>query len=138
MQERPQKKKRILKDGENYKRHVNAYCYIKIRRQKKSIRNDPPQLRLFKTRVNDALAFQIATYIDTMNISKQAFAKLVHQPPSALSRWLTGQHNFTIETLCEISFHTRIPITELLACHFLFKGYSTNPEFTALCERNER
>jgi hypothetical protein len=55
--------------------------------------------------------------------------------PSIISGWLSGNHNFTIETLCEISFKTRTPITELLDCYFLFQGYHSNPAFTELCER---
>ena len=102
---------------------------------KKSYRASPLQLKLFKTRMNNALARTILEYINDNRLTKLSFAALMKKAPATISRWLSGDHNFTIETLCEISFKTRTPITELLDCNYLFKGYWTNPEFTALCER---
>jgi transcriptional regulator with XRE-family HTH domain len=102
---------------------------------KKSYRASPLQLKLFKTRMNNALARTILEYINDNRLTKLSFAALMKKDPATISRWLGGDHNFTIETLCEISFKTRTPITELLDCNYLFKGYWTNPEFTALCER---
>jgi len=102
---------------------------------KKSYRASPLQLKLFKTRMNNALARTILEYINDNRLTKLSFAALMKKDPATISRWLSGDHNFTIETLCEISFKTRTPITELLVCNYLFKGYWTNPEFTALCER---
>ena len=85
--------------------------------------------------MNNALARTILDYITYNRLTKLSFAALMKKDPATISRWLSGDHNFTIETLCEISFKTRTPITELLDCNYLFKGYLTNPEFTALCER---
>jgi transcriptional regulator with XRE-family HTH domain len=102
---------------------------------KKSYRASPIQLKLFKTRMNNALARKLHDYIEDNSLTKLSFAKMMKKDPAIISRWLSGNHNFTIETLCEISFKTRTPITDLLNCHYLFKGYWTNPEFIALCER---
>jgi len=102
---------------------------------KKSYRASPLQLKLFKTRMNNALARTILEYINDNRLTKLSFAALMKKDPATIASWLSGDHNFTIETLCEISFKTRTPITELLDCNYLFKGYWTNPEFTALCER---
>jgi transcriptional regulator with XRE-family HTH domain len=102
---------------------------------KKSYRASPIQLKLFKTRMNNALSRNLRDYIEENHLSKLAFAKIMKKDPAIVSRWLSGNHNFTIETLCEIAFKTRTPITELLDCNYLFKGYWTNPEFTSLCER---
>jgi len=102
---------------------------------KKSFKASPLELKLFKSRMNNALARNLIEYIEFNKLSKLSFAALMKKDPATVSRWLSGNHNFTIETLCEISFKTRTPIPELLSCHFLFKGYWTNPEFTALCER---
>lgn len=81
------------------------------------------------------MARKVQDYIEENNVSKLQFAKIMKKDPATISSWLSGDHNFTIETLCDISFKTRTPITELLDCYYLFKGYWTNPEFTALCER---
>ena len=102
---------------------------------KKSFKSSPIQLRLFKTRMNNALSRNLQNYIDDNHLTKLSFAKMMHKDPAIISRWLSGSHNFTIETLCEISFKTRTPITELLDCYYLFKGYWKNPEFTVLCEK---
>jgi len=85
--------------------------------------------------MNNALAINLNQYIEFNRLSKLSFAALMKKDPATVSRWLSGNHNFTIETLCEISFKTRTPIPEILSCNYLFKGYWTNPEFTALCER---
>ena len=108
---------------------------MKTLTSKKSYRNSPIQLKLFKTRMNNAMARKVQDYIEENNLTKLQFAKIMKKDPATISRWLSGDHNFTIETLCDISFKTRTPITELLDCYYLFKGYWTNPEFTALCER---
>ena len=108
---------------------------MKTLTSKKSYRNSPIQLKLFKTRMNNAMARKIQDYIEENNLTKLHFAKIMKKDPATISRWLSGDHNFTIETLCDISFKTRTPITELLDCYYLFKGYWTNPEFIALCER---
>lgn len=108
---------------------------MKTLTSKKSYRNSPIQLKLFKTRMNNAMARKVQDYIEENNLTKLQFAKIMKKDPATISRWLSGDHNFTIETLCDISYKTRTPITELLDCYYLFNGYWTNPEFTALCER---
>ena len=110
----------------------------KDKRPKESFRKSPPQLKLFKVRVNAAMARCVLELIELKKLSKNDFAKLVKKQPSIISRWLTGDHNFTLETLCEISFYTRVPITELLDMQFLFRGYFSNPSFIELCERISR
>lgn len=102
---------------------------------KKSYRKSPEQLKRFKINVNKALSVSLGILITETNLSKHDFAKLVKKTPSTVSRWLTGEHNFSIETLCEISFYTRIPINHLLSLYALHKGYFTNPQFTELCEK---
>jgi transcriptional regulator with XRE-family HTH domain len=101
---------------------------------KKSFRKSPEQLKRFKINVNKALSVSIEILIAESNLSKHDFAKLVKKTPSTVSRWLTGEHNFSIETLCEISFFTRIPIHRMLSLYALYKGYASNPQFSELCE----
>ncbi len=35
-------------------------------------------------------------------ISRIELSELLHRPPSSVTKWLSGNHNFTIETLFEI------------------------------------
>ncbi len=108
------------------------------KRPKESFRKSPPQLKLFKVRVNNAMARKVLELIELKKLSKNDFAKLVKKQPSIISRWLTGDHNFSIETICEISFYTRTPITEILDMNYLFRGYFSSPTFIELCERISR
>lgn len=102
---------------------------------KKSFRTSPEQLKRFKINVNYALSESIKIIIAETKLSKHDFAKLVKKTPSTVSRWLTTEHNFSIETLCEISFYTRVPIHQMLSLYALHNGYASNPKFTELCEK---
>ncbi len=53
------------------------------------------------------MSFQIADRIDTLlkqkGISQKELAKLTQTSEAAVSRWLSGTHNFTLSTLAKIS-----------------------------------
>lgn len=53
------------------------------------------------------LSFQIADRIDALlkqkGISQKELAKLTQTSEAAVSRWLSGTHNFTLSTLAKIS-----------------------------------
>lgn len=48
------------------------------------------------------LAAIIKDAMDKKKISKKKFAELMGKSPSMITRWLSGTHNFTIDTLFEI------------------------------------
>ena len=48
------------------------------------------------------LAVKIASILSARGLSKQEFAFMMQKKPSEISRWLSGTHNFTTETLWEI------------------------------------
>lgn len=54
------------------------------------------------TRVRMIIATRIADAIAKKGLSKQEFAQLMQQNPSAVTRWLSGTHNFTLDTLTAI------------------------------------
>lgn len=60
----------------------------------------------FKTKRRVEVRVRIANRIeDTLvkrGISKSKFAKMVERSPSEITRWLSGDHNFTIDTLSDI------------------------------------
>lgn len=58
------------------------------------------------------LAAKIYEALQAQNISKRAFAERLNISPSLVTKWLSGQHNFTVETLVKIE---RILGIELLA-----------------------
>lgn len=53
------------------------------------------------------LSFQISDRIDELmhekGLSKKQFADAIGRRPSEITKWLSGQHNFTIATLSMLS-----------------------------------
>lgn len=49
------------------------------------------------------LAIKIADAIEQSGMSKKEFATKLGKQPSEISKWLSGTHNFTIDTLNDIS-----------------------------------
>jgi len=68
----------------------------------KKIRSQRDQIRYKQTRGKMWLATKIAEGIINKGLSKIEFARLIDQTPSTISRWLTGHHNFTVDTLNNI------------------------------------
>lgn len=60
------------------------------------------------------LANNIEALLKNKGISKSEFAALMGKSPSEISKWLSGKHNFTIDTLMEIAHALRTDLTELL------------------------
>lgn len=53
------------------------------------------------------LSFAISSKIDALmqerGLSKKQFADQIGKHPSEITRWLSGQHNFTVSTLAMLS-----------------------------------
>lgn len=62
----------------------------------------PPEI---KEEIN--LSFAISNKIDALmrerGLSKKQFADQIGKRPSEITRWLSGQHNFTVSTLAMLS-----------------------------------
>lgn len=52
--------------------------------------------------LSDDIALSIINALKKANISKTEFAKKVGKDASVISKWLNGQHNFTIKTIVDI------------------------------------
>ena len=61
-----------------------------------------------------ALCFDISDKIDAFmkerGLSKKQFADAIGKRPCEITKWLSGQHNFTISTLAKISSFFDCPI----------------------------
>lgn len=68
----------------------------------KQIRDRRNPVVFKKTRRKMWLAATIAQGIKNKGWNKSEFAKMMGQEPSVVSRWLSGVHNFTIDTLDDI------------------------------------
>ena len=67
-----------------------------------------------KTRAEFNLSFEIADYIDAIlkkkGLTQKELARKMGKRESEVSRWLTGRHNFTTNTLADISLALGEPI----------------------------
>ena len=61
---------------------------------------DPIQLKQTKNKM--LLAAKIEDGINAKDWTKSKFAQKMHKNPSEVSKWLSGTHNFTTDTLTEI------------------------------------
>ena len=65
-------------------------------------------------RAEARLSFQISNRLDFLmkekGLSKKQFADAIGKRPSEITRWLSGEHNFTISTLAMLSSFFGQPI----------------------------
>ncbi len=65
-------------------------------------------------RAEARLSFQISNRLDLLmqeqGLSKKQFAEAIGKRPSEITRWLSGEHNFTISTLSMLSTFFGKPI----------------------------
>lgn len=64
------------------------------------------------------VAKMLYDFLKAQAISQQALASMMGKQPSEVSKWLSGNHNFTIDTLSDIGF--------VLKKDFLVKSEYTN------------
>ena len=71
-------------------------------RYREMVAQVPPEI---KEEIN--LSFAISNKIDSLmkerGLSKKQFADQIGKRPSEITRWLSGQHNFTVSTLAMLS-----------------------------------
>ena len=61
---------------------------------------DPVKVKRIETRM--LVAQMLHDYLGLRNISQQSLASRMGKQPSEVSKWLSGDHNFTIDTLSDI------------------------------------
>lgn len=64
--------------------------------------NEIPNEDFEKTNKKMKLAIKIADAIKNNGWKKSEFAKIAKQQPSVISKWLSGTHNFTTDTLIDL------------------------------------
>jgi transcriptional regulator with XRE-family HTH domain len=65
-----------------------------------------------ETKLN--LAQALENLLKNKGISKSEFAAKLGKSPSEISKWMSGKHNFTIDTLMEIAHALKVDLMELL------------------------
>lgn len=78
------------------------------------------QLVSDEIRKNVDLSFQIVDRIHFILVKKglrqKDLAFLLNKKESEISKWMSGTHNFTIDTLCSIQSVLEEPIFEIVKC----------------------
>lgn len=69
------------------------------------------QLNYEKIASKMRVSAKIADAMSAQNISKVDLAKKMRKSPSEVTKWLSGTHNFTIDSLQEISLALGVDIT---------------------------
>jgi predicted transcriptional regulator len=60
-----------------------------------------------------SVATKLVQLLELRGWNKTTFAEKVNRHPSEITKWLSGTHNFTIDTLTEIADTFKISIAEL-------------------------
>jgi len=68
----------------------------------KTIKSQRDPIEFKRLRGKMWLASKIAEGIRNKGWNKSQFADIIQQTPSTVSRWLSGHHNFTVDTLNDI------------------------------------
>lgn len=63
---------------------------------------DPMSFKRIETRL--LVAKMLYDSLIAQSLTQQTFARMMGKQPSEVSKWLSGNHNFTIDTLSDISF----------------------------------
>ena len=73
---------------------------------------DPLPLKIYKMKCKSTLARGIHSYLTPSPDYKGVFAKKINKCPSEISKYFSGNHNFTIEILCEIAFALKLSLKD--------------------------
>ncbi len=79
---------------------------------KKIFSEIPPVLEL-QVHTKMTLAARLDDIITARGWGKSEFAEKVNKNPSEISKWLSGTHNFTIDTLAEIAAALNMSVADL-------------------------
>ena len=69
------------------------------------------ELSYMKTACRMRAAMQIADAMAAKSISKKELADMMGRRPSEITKWLSGDQNFTSDLMAELSFYLGRPIT---------------------------
>jgi transcriptional regulator with XRE-family HTH domain len=74
-------------------------------------KRDPAQTA--RTEARMVIAAKIYNALEAQSISQKDFALLLNQQPSVITKWLSGKHNFTLDTLINIQKALKINLLDL-------------------------
>jgi len=79
------------------------------------------------------IAVMIADAMQAKNLGKKQFADKIGRKPSEITKWLSGTHNFTVETIADIERTLKIKILNLSNKNKIdpTQSYQSTPQHTA-------
>ena len=72
--------------------------------------NESPREKREETRLSFAISNRLDTLMREKGLNKKQFAEALGKRPNEITRWLSGEHNFTISTLAMLSSFFGQPI----------------------------
>lgn len=69
----------------------------------KEIFNEIPVEKREETRLSFAISNRLAALMQERGLNKKQLAEALGKRPNEITRWLSGEHNFTISTLAMLS-----------------------------------
>jgi transcriptional regulator with XRE-family HTH domain len=66
-----------------------------------------------QNRLSMRIAYKIGKFLDDNSMTQRDFAELMNKKDSEISRWLSGKHNFTLETIAKIETTLKIQLLEV-------------------------
>lgn len=79
---------------------------------RKMVDSVPDEIRM-RVDLSFDISNRIASLMEERKLSKKQFAEALGKRPSEITKWLSGQHNFTISTLAMLSAFFREPIVSI-------------------------
>lgn len=97
------------------------------------LEHDPNDLNYKKVEFKMRVAANIDDQMKVKGIGKKKLAYKMNVSPSMVTRWLSGHHNFTLNTLVEIAHTLDITVHKLVAEKEKEKQISSAYIFTVAC-----
>lgn len=72
--------------------------------------NEIPHEKREETRLSFAISNRLDALMHEKGLNKKQFAEALGKRPNEITRWLSGEHNFTISTLAMLSSFFGQPI----------------------------
>ncbi len=72
--------------------------------------NEIPDEKREETRLSFAISNRLTALMQERGLNKRQFAEALGKRPNEITRWLSGEHNFTISTLAMLTAFFNQPI----------------------------
>ena len=87
-----------------------------MKRMKTSLRNlfeEIPKEKREAARLSFAVSDRLYFLMESKGLSKKQLADNLGKRPNEITRWLSGEHNFTLSTIAKLSSYFGEPIIEV-------------------------